>query len=79
MHGGDSKTLDDCSPSELTILMAILALAMELPQDMVKYTRAFGEARGKYFKRESKRNPWVPAPPNSSMRDRQPGFGQIRA
>ena len=78
MHGGDSKSLDDCSVSETTILTAILALAMELPQDLVKYTRAFGEVRSRYFGQESKRRPWTPPPPNASMRDRSPGFTKGR-
>lgn len=77
MHGRDSKSLDECSPDEATILVAILALAMQLPQDMVRYTRAFGEVRSRYFHRDSVRKPYTPPPPNSSMRHTRPGFGKL--
>lgn len=60
MHGSDSKTLDECSVSEITILTAILALALELPRDLVKYTRAFGEIRSQYFNRASFKKQWTP-------------------
>lgn len=60
MHGSDSKTLDECSVSEVKILTAILALALELPRDLVRYTRAFGEIRSQYFNRAGFTKPHTP-------------------
>ena len=44
------RQLEKISDAEAFILTAIIALALELPGDLVQYAEALGELRRKYFK-----------------------------
>lgn len=61
MHGSDSKSLDECSTHEIATLTAIVALALTLPKDLIKYIRAIGEIRAEYFDRPGRKNRRTPA------------------
>lgn len=41
--------LSDCDKDEVTTLVALVALAQQLPGDLIQYSRAIGEIREKYF------------------------------